>query len=98
MLHKGSTSLVRLAAIATALGQVGDRRSIDPLLTTLGDDELTRATVEHAQTSGELWCGGSTFKGKAVIRLSVCSWATGRDDIERSVQALVQARIAAAAS
>src|SRR5437899_5708930 len=67
------------------------------VLASCEDDELTTATVRNIQNSGECWCGGSTWRGKAVIRVSVCDWATKPKDIERSVRAFVQARTAAIA-
>lgn len=54
--------------------------------------ELTKATLENIQKSGECWCGGATWKGEPVIRISVCSWATTEADVERSVDAFVKAR------
>ncbi|PYJ31177.1 MAG: hypothetical protein DME88_16415 [Verrucomicrobia bacterium] len=57
---------------------------------------LTRATLQNIQRSGECWCGGSTWHGKAVIRISVCDWATTPKQIERSVRAFVKARAIAA--
>lgn len=56
------------------------------------DDDETRAILSHVQASGECWCGGSTWKSRAVIRVSVCSWATTREDIDRSVRAFVVAK------
>ena len=58
--------------------------------------ELTKATLEHIQKSGECWCGGATWHGEPVIRISVCSWATTEADVERSVAAFVKARDMAA--
>jgi glutamate/tyrosine decarboxylase-like PLP-dependent enzyme len=55
----------------------------------------TQATLQHIQSSGECWCGGSQWQGEPVIRISVCSWATTREDVERSVRAFVAARAAA---
>ncbi len=62
------------------------------VLVSCGDDALTSATLEQLQQSGEVWCGGSTWRGETVIRVSVCSWATTGDDVARSVQAFVEAR------
>ena len=56
------------------------------------DDEETTRTLAHLQTLGDCWCGGSTWKGRPVIRISVCSWATGEADVERSVAAFRRAR------
>ena len=62
------------------------------VLASCDDDGLTRATLQNIQSSGECWCGGSTWRGRAVIRISVCDWATTPKQIERSVRAFVQAR------
>jgi glutamate/tyrosine decarboxylase-like PLP-dependent enzyme len=68
------------------------------VLVSCENDALTEATLKNIQNSGECWCGGSTWHGKAVIRISVCDWATTRQDVERSVRAFVQARTAASGS
>lgn len=52
----------------------------------------TEATLKNIQESGECWCGGAVWKGQPVIRISVCSWATTTEDIDRSVAAFVRAR------
>jgi len=54
--------------------------------------EETRNTLEHIQASGECWCGGTDWRMQPAIRISVCSWATTAEDVERSVQAFVKAR------
>ena len=54
--------------------------------------ELTKATLENIQRSGECWCGGAVWNGEPVIRISVCSWATTAADVERSINAIVKAR------
>src|SRR5215468_1678182 len=66
------------------------------VLASCDDDALTRATLQNIQSSGECWCGGSTWHGRAVIRISVCDWATTQKQIERSVRAFVKARAMAA--
>jgi glutamate/tyrosine decarboxylase-like PLP-dependent enzyme len=55
----------------------------------------TKATLAGIQASGECWCGGTNWQGKPAIRISVCSWATTSDDVDRSVQAFIKARDAA---
>jgi glutamate/tyrosine decarboxylase-like PLP-dependent enzyme len=58
------------------------------------EDHVTQKLLETIQASGECWVGGSIWKGKKVIRISVCSWATSEQDISRSVQAFIEARSA----
>jgi glutamate/tyrosine decarboxylase-like PLP-dependent enzyme len=77
--------------------QIHNEVIFNQVLVSCGDDGLTNATLENIQRSGECWCGGSTWHGKAVIRISVCDWATTSKEIERSVRAFVQARTAARA-
>ena len=33
---------------------------------------------------------GTTFKGRAALRISVCNWRTTADDVSRSVDALTR--------
>jgi glutamate/tyrosine decarboxylase-like PLP-dependent enzyme len=54
----------------------------------------TQATLAGIQGSGECWCGGTTWQGRPAIRISVCSWATSPEDVDRSVQAFIDARAA----
>jgi glutamate/tyrosine decarboxylase-like PLP-dependent enzyme len=54
--------------------------------------EITKATLENIQKSGECWCGSATWKGVPVIRISVCSWATTQEDVERTVSTFADAR------
>ena len=62
------------------------------ILVSCGDDAETTRTLAALQSLGDCWCGGSTWKGIQVIRVSVCSWTTTREDIERSVAAFSSAR------
>jgi glutamate/tyrosine decarboxylase-like PLP-dependent enzyme len=62
------------------------------VLVACDNDEITRRTMQHIQNSGECWVGEALWDGKAVMRVSVCSWATTEDDITRSVRAFVNAR------
>ena len=59
--------------------------------------EETRATLDGIQRSGDCWCGGAVWKGRQVIGISVCSWATTATDIDCSVAAFVEARARARA-
>jgi glutamate/tyrosine decarboxylase-like PLP-dependent enzyme len=62
------------------------------VLVTADTPEQTRAVLDAVQKSGECWCGGTVWFGQPAIRISVCSWATTADDVDRSVAAFVNAR------
>ncbi len=54
-------------------------------------DELTEAVIHEIQELRECWVGGSTWHGRKIIRVSVCSWATTAEDVERSVASFEEA-------
>lgn len=54
-------------------------------------DEVTNRVIELIQQDRTCWVGGSTWKGRRVIRISVCSWATTAQDIDSSVNAFKSA-------
>ncbi|MCC6146291.1 MAG: aspartate aminotransferase family protein [Anaerolineaceae bacterium] len=54
--------------------------------------EQTAGTLQRLQQSGECWCGAGNWHDTPVIRVSVCSWATTPEDIDRTVAAFMKAR------
>ena len=62
------------------------------ILVACDSDTITEQTMRYIQESGQCRVGGASWKGKPVIRISICSWATTEDDIARSVSAFVAAR------
>src|SRR5262252_12942 len=67
--------------------------TLNQALVSFGDDETTRRVIEAIQSDGTCWCGGTVWQGRAAMRVSVSSWATTEDDVERSLDAII--RIAA---
>lgn len=56
-----------------------------------GDDDHTRLVVERMLADGTAWTTGSTWHGRAVLRIAVSSWATTDRDVERTLEALAEA-------
>ncbi|MGH2816181.1 MAG: pyridoxal phosphate-dependent decarboxylase family protein, partial [Actinomycetota bacterium] len=54
-------------------------------------DARTREVIRRVQAGGTLWLGGTTWHGMAAMRISVSSWSTTTDDVDRSVAAILQA-------
>jgi glutamate/tyrosine decarboxylase-like PLP-dependent enzyme len=54
------------------------------------DDDLTRAVVTGVQDDGTCWLGGTTWQGRAAMRVSVSNWATSEEDIARSAEAIAK--------
>ena len=54
-------------------------------------DARTRAVVKAVQEDGTCWLGGTTWQGKAAMRISVSNWSTTTEDVDRSVAAILRA-------
>jgi glutamate/tyrosine decarboxylase-like PLP-dependent enzyme len=54
-------------------------------------DAFTREVMNRVQAGGEAWMGGTTWQGKAAIRISVSNWSTTGADIDRTAAALLRA-------
>ncbi|MFI7066069.1 pyridoxal phosphate-dependent decarboxylase family protein [Kribbella sp. NPDC050124] len=54
------------------------------------DDELTRKVVSAVQHEGTCWMSGTTWHGKAAMRISVSNWTTDEDDVDKSVAAILR--------
>ena len=60
------------------------------------DDETTREVVRRVQEDGTCWLGATDWQGKAAMRISVSSWRTTEQDVERSASAILAAVSASA--
>jgi glutamate/tyrosine decarboxylase-like PLP-dependent enzyme len=55
------------------------------------DDERTRQVIARVQQDGTAWLGGTTWQGRAAMRISVSGWATTEADADASVHAILRA-------
>jgi glutamate/tyrosine decarboxylase-like PLP-dependent enzyme len=60
---------------------------LNQVLFRFATDEETTAAMRAVQESGEAWMSGTTWDGRAAIRISVSNWLTSEDDIERTLAA-----------
>src|SRR5881398_1549617 len=63
---------------------------INQVLVSFGDAELTRRVIAGVQADGTCWAGGTVWQGRTAMRISVSSWATTEDDVERSLAAMLR--------
>jgi glutamate/tyrosine decarboxylase-like PLP-dependent enzyme len=64
---------------------------LNQVLVRFADDETTRSVLASVQDSGEAWMSGTEWDGRAAIRLSVSSWRTSDEDVDRTLAAFQQA-------
>ncbi len=63
---------------------------LNQVLVSFGDAETTNRVIAGVQKDGTCWCGGTSWQGHTAMRISVSSWATTEDDVERSLDAMLQ--------
>jgi glutamate/tyrosine decarboxylase-like PLP-dependent enzyme len=68
---------------------------LNQVLVGFGDDARTDRVVAAVQAEGTCWLGGTTWRGRRLMRVSVSSWSTTEADVDASVEAIL--RVAAAA-
>ena len=83
----------RLAAGLAALPgcEVVNEVVLNQVLIRFADDESTVRVLAAVQDSGEAWMSGTEWDGRAAIRLSVSSWRTSDQDIDRTLAAFREA-------
>ena len=62
---------------------------LNQVLVSFGDDRTTSEVIRRVQRDGTCWCGGTRWGGRTAMRISVSSWVTTSDDIERSLAAIL---------
>lgn len=84
----------RFAEVLRAAGhEVLNEVELNQVLVSFGDAGTTRRVIEGIQADGTCWCGGTVWQGHTAMRISVSSWATTGEDVDRSLEAIL--RIAA---
>jgi glutamate/tyrosine decarboxylase-like PLP-dependent enzyme len=63
---------------------------LNQIVVSFGDDGVNARVLNAIQRSGELWCGGTDWRGRQAMRISVSSWATTQADLERALAAIVR--------
>ena len=89
-------SCARATQIAQLLGaepgvEILNDVVLNQVLVRFGDsDDVTRTVVTGVQKEGTCWLSGTTWHGKAAMRISVSNWATTETDIARSADAILK--------
>ena len=64
---------------------------LNQVLVSFGDADKTLDTVKTLQHEGTCWCSSTVWQGQTAMRISVSSWMTQAEDVERSLEAMVRA-------
>jgi threonine aldolase len=66
---------------------------LNQVVVGFGSDQRSGDVIAAIQDDGECWCGGTVWRGRNAMRISVSSWATTDDDIERTLSAILKAAL-----
>ncbi|MGY6651559.1 pyridoxal phosphate-dependent decarboxylase family protein [Amycolatopsis sp. TRM77291] len=88
--------LARLFATILAEGgaEIANDVVLNQVLVGFGDDDRTDAIIDAVQRDGTCWLGGTTWRGRRYLRISVSNWSTTESDVERSAAAILRAAAA----
>ncbi|HLK19108.1 MAG TPA: hypothetical protein VKT81_09130, partial [Bryobacteraceae bacterium] len=62
--------------------------TINQGLVRFGDDRQTDQVIAAIAATGEAFFGGTTWRGRRAMRVSVSNWQTSEQDIERVIAAI----------
>ena len=63
---------------------------LNQVLVSFGSDDETARVIAAVQEEGTCWCSGTNWRGRGAMRISVSSWATTEEDVEKSLEAIVR--------
>ncbi len=96
--QQGLAELVdRCCALARRFGEqlaevegveIGNEIILNQVLVSFGSDERTDRVIAAVQRDGTCWMGGTTWRGRRFMRISVSNWSTTEEDVDRSVAAI----------
>jgi glutamate/tyrosine decarboxylase-like PLP-dependent enzyme len=83
----------RARRFAAGLSEMDGVRVLNDVVFTqvcasFGPDEVTREVVARLLKDGTAWMTPSTWRGQAVLRISVSNWRTTEEDVDRTLAAV----------
>jgi glutamate/tyrosine decarboxylase-like PLP-dependent enzyme len=69
---------------------IGNDVVLNQVLVHCGTDDRTLRVIESLQSDGTCWMGGTTWRGRRYMRISVSNWSTTESDVDRSVAAIAR--------
>lgn len=70
---------------------------LNQVLVGFGDDAETDRVIAEVQREGTCWLGGTTWRGRRLMRVSVSNFATTEEDVDVSVASVLRAMAGAVA-
>ncbi|HYO00097.1 MAG TPA: aspartate aminotransferase family protein, partial [Actinomycetota bacterium] len=68
--------------------EIGNEIVLNQVLARFGSDQRTDEVIAAVQREGTMWAGGTTWRGRRYMRISVSNWSTSEADVDRSIAAI----------
>jgi threonine aldolase len=92
LIERSCRHAARFAEVLRLAGyRVLNEVASNQVLVSFGDANATRRAIDALQREGVCWCGGTVWQGQSAMRISVSSWATTAEDVERSLESMLRA-------
>lgn len=72
---------------------IGNDVVLNQVLVAFGDEDRTDQVIAAVQHDGTCWMGGTTWRGRRYMRISVSNWTTIEADVDRSVEAIARSLV-----
>ena len=79
------------AELAAAGVEVLNEVALNQVVVAFGSDENTKRVIGVLQEGRAIWAGGTRWRGRDALRISVSGWATTPDDMAISLRAILDA-------
>ena len=76
--------------LGDAGAEIANEVVLNQVLVGFGDDATTDAVIDRVQRDGTCWMGGTTWRGRRYMRISVSNHSTTEADVDRSVEAVLR--------
>jgi glutamate/tyrosine decarboxylase-like PLP-dependent enzyme len=91
MIERNCAQARRFAeGLASAGFEILNEVVVNQVVVSFGDADRTRKVIDAIQQDGTCWAGVTVWQGKTAMRISVSSWATTDEDVERSLAAMLK--------
>ncbi len=92
IVERTSNHARRFAAGLKAAGyEVLNEVVLNQVLVSFGSAERTLQVITRLQSEGTCWCGSTVWQSHTAMRISISSWATTKEDVDRSLAAMLAA-------
>jgi glutamate/tyrosine decarboxylase-like PLP-dependent enzyme len=82
-------------ALAAGGAEIANEVVLNQVLVGFGDDANTDRVIAGIQRDGTCWMGGTTWRGRRLMRIAVSNHATTEADVDRSVDAILRIAVQA---